>query len=218
MQHQLHRLLQRDFYRRHAQWQHIAQHAWLLQCSQSLPASLLRFYRFEMVIQTPYVHPNIQKYPYLRPLAPANAPNKDQTNEGEQSIDEMNIPYSGSYHCRCSPSSLIECPLTLEPEAYRQIKKNLGPVIRQRLRELLKKALTVESAIEAAHTIDLWKLLNESSTELNTVLENMQKGTQQLTDAFLKIPEIDHVTIWGKTASFSSKGERLLCYSLPCNN
>ncbi|KAI8556912.1 hypothetical protein RHMOL_Rhmol05G0293200 [Rhododendron molle] len=71
-----------------------------------------------------------------------------------------------------------------------QIKKNLGPVIRQRLRELLKKALTVESAIEAAHTIDLLKLLNESSTKLNTVRENMQKGAQQLTDAFLKIPEI----------------------------
>ncbi|KAG5512664.1 hypothetical protein RHGRI_038950 [Rhododendron griersonianum] len=136
------------------------------------------------------VHPNIQKYPYL-PLAPANAPNKDQTNMGEQSIDEMNMPYCGAeYQCQCPPSSLIECPLTLEPEAYRQIKKNLGPVIRQRLKELLKKALTVESAIEAAHTIDLLKLLNESSTELNTVRENMQKGAQQLTDAFLKIPEI----------------------------
>ncbi|KAG5512681.1 hypothetical protein RHGRI_038967 [Rhododendron griersonianum] len=37
-----------------------------------------------------------------------------------------------------------------EPEAYKQLKNNLSPVIRQRLTELLKKALTVESAIEAA--------------------------------------------------------------------
>ncbi|KAF7143478.1 hypothetical protein RHSIM_Rhsim05G0208400 [Rhododendron simsii] len=83
----------------------------------------------------------------------------------------MNMSYCGAeYQCQCPPSSLIECPLTLEPEAYRQIKKNLGPVIRQRLRELLKKALTIESAIEAAHTIDLLKLLNESRVQ--SVKEN----------------------------------------------
>ncbi|KAI8556922.1 hypothetical protein RHMOL_Rhmol05G0294300 [Rhododendron molle] len=131
------------------------------------------------------VDPNIITYESFK------SRDEDQTNKGEQSIDEMNMPYCGAeYLCQCPPSSLIECPLTLEPEAYRQIKKNLGPVIRQRLRELLEKALTVESAIEAAHTIDLLKLLNESSTEMNTVRENIQKGAQQLTDAFLKIPEI----------------------------
>ncbi|KAG5550450.1 hypothetical protein RHGRI_015421 [Rhododendron griersonianum] len=90
---------------------------------------------------------------------------------------------------RCPPST-FECPLTVEPEAYKQLKNNLGPIIRQRLTELLKKALTVESAIEADQTIDLLKLLNESNTELNAVRENMQNGAQQLRDAFLKLPEI----------------------------
>ncbi|XP_058216056.1 uncharacterized protein LOC131327077 [Rhododendron vialii] len=111
------------------------------------------------------------------PPAPADARDEDQTNKGEW------------FQCRCPPSA-FECPITLEPEAYKQLKNNLGPVIRQRLTELLKKALTVESAIEAAQTIDLLKLLNESNTELNAVRENMQNGAQQLRDAFLKLPEI----------------------------
>ncbi|KAI8556918.1 hypothetical protein RHMOL_Rhmol05G0293900 [Rhododendron molle] len=96
-------------------------------------------------------------------------PDEDQTTKGKLDPVDPNIITYESFKSR------DEDQTNEEPEAYRQIKKNLGPAIRQRLRELLEKALTIESAIEAAHTIDLLKLLNESSTELNTVRENMQK-------------------------------------------
>ncbi|KAH7866889.1 hypothetical protein Vadar_026362 [Vaccinium darrowii] len=121
---------------------------------------------------------------------PSAAASKEVLKTGEQLVAENDKQYWGAeFQCQCPPSA-YECPLTLEPEAFKQLKNNLGPVIRQRLRELLKKALTVESAIDAAHTIDLLKLLNESNTELNIVGENMQNGAQQLRDAVLKIPEI----------------------------
>ena len=104
-----------------------------------------------------------------------------------QSNEENYKQCAAEFECQCP--SVCECPLTLEPDAFKQLKKNLAPVIRQRLRELFKKVLTVESAIEAAHTIDLLKLLNESTSELNVIRDNVHEGARLLRDAFDKIPE-----------------------------
>ncbi|KAL6987760.1 hypothetical protein U1Q18_013507 [Sarracenia purpurea var. burkii] len=90
------------------------------------------------------------------------------------------------FHCQCP--AVCDCPLTLEPKDFVKLRENLAPVIRERLTGLLKKALTIESAKEAAHSIDLLKLLNESNPELNTIRDVVHKGAQDLADAFGKIP------------------------------
>ncbi|GFY83749.1 hypothetical protein Acr_03g0005230 [Actinidia rufa] len=124
-------------------------------------------------------------YGFSRP-AP-DAPKEDQNKKGPQSNEETYQQCAAEFECRCP--SVCECPLTLEPDAFKQLKKNLAPVIRQRLKKLFKKELTVESAIEAAHTIDLLKLLNESTSELNVIRDNVHNSARLLRDAFDKIPE-----------------------------
>ncbi|PSS32682.1 Histone-lysine N-methyltransferase [Actinidia chinensis var. chinensis] len=142
-------------------------------------------------------------YGFSRP-AP-DAPKEDQNKKGQhvdlanvncgeffvhlgpQSNEETYQQCAAEFECRCP--SVCECPLTLEPDAFKQLKKNLAPVIRQRLKKLFKKELTVESAIEAAHTIDLLKLLNESTSELNVIRDNVHNSARLLRDAFDKIPE-----------------------------
>ncbi|GFY83759.1 hypothetical protein Acr_03g0005330 [Actinidia rufa] len=116
-----------------------------------------------------------------------DATKEDQNKKGPQSNEETYQQCAAEFECRCP--SVCECPITLEPDAVKQLKKNLAPVIRQRLKELFKKVLTVESAIEAAHTIDLLKLLNESTSELNVIRDDVHKGARLLRDAFDKIPE-----------------------------
>ncbi|GFY83751.1 hypothetical protein Acr_03g0005250 [Actinidia rufa] len=115
------------------------------------------------------------------------ATREDQTKKGPQSNEENYQECTAEKECRCP--SVCECPITLEPNAFKQLKKNLAPVMHLRLRELFKKVLTMESAIEAAHTIDLLKLLNESTSELNVIRDNVHKGTQLMRDAMEKIPE-----------------------------
>ncbi|KAF7129230.1 hypothetical protein RHSIM_Rhsim10G0184500 [Rhododendron simsii] len=108
--------------------------------------------------------------------------------EGVQSVKENNVQHcAADFQCQCSPSAR-ECPLTLEPEAFKLLKNNLGPVIRQQLMELREKTRTVESAIEMADpTINMLKLLRESNSEFNAVRENMLNGAQQLRDASDKL-------------------------------
>lgn len=106
-------------------------------------------------------------------------------NVAVQSVVENSVQHcAADFQCQCPPSA-CECPLTLELEALKLLKNNLGPVIRQRLMELLEKTRTVESAIEMAdQTIDMLKLLKESNSEFNVVRENMLNGAQHLRYAF----------------------------------
>ncbi|KAH7865788.1 hypothetical protein Vadar_011187 [Vaccinium darrowii] len=120
-------------------------------------------------------------------LAPAR--NQDQTktvNAGEHSVEKNNAQSLGYQSC----PSTCECPLTLEPEAFKALKNNLVPVIRQRLMELLEKMRTFESAFEVVHTIDTLELLDESTSEFNVVRENMHNGAQRLRDAYHKLGKI----------------------------
>ncbi|KAL6987770.1 hypothetical protein U1Q18_013517 [Sarracenia purpurea var. burkii] len=90
------------------------------------------------------------------------------------------------FHCQCP--AVCDCPLTLEPKDFVKLRENLAPVVRERLRGLLNKALTIESAKEVAHSIDLLKPLNESNPKLNTIRNVVHKGAQVLAHAFKEIP------------------------------
>ncbi|KAH7865928.1 hypothetical protein Vadar_013246 [Vaccinium darrowii] len=109
----------------------------------------------------------------------------------EPSVEQNKVQSCGvpELQCQPCPPSVFECPLTLEPEAFKELKNNLGPVIRQRLMELLEKTRIVESAFEVVHTIDMLKLLDESNSEFNVVREHMHNGAQRLRDASHKILE-----------------------------
>ncbi|KAH7865122.1 hypothetical protein Vadar_024989 [Vaccinium darrowii] len=146
-----------------------------------------------------------------RPLAPIQyVPLEDNTEKGPSGenkkgeddsglsnlfelTEEPSVEQNKSQSCtvpelQCQPCpSVFECPLTLEPEAFMELKNNLGPVIRQRLMELLEKTRIVESAFEVVHTIDMLKLLDESNSEFNVVREHMHNGAQRLRDASHKL-------------------------------
>ncbi|KAH7866199.1 hypothetical protein Vadar_016975 [Vaccinium darrowii] len=89
---------------------------------------------------------------------------------------------------QCQPCpSVFECPSTFQPETFKELKNNLGPVIHQRLMELLEKTHIVESAFEVVQTIDMLKLLDESNSEFNVVREHMHNGAQRLREASQKL-------------------------------
>ncbi|KAH7865438.1 hypothetical protein Vadar_006720 [Vaccinium darrowii] len=110
----------------------------------------------------------------------------EEASVGQNKAQSCGVPELQCKVCKPCPP-VFECPSTFQPETFKELKNDLGPVIRQRLMELLEKTRIVESAFEVVHTINMLKLLDESNSEFNVVREHMHNGAQRLREASQKL-------------------------------